>query len=264
MGGPATAAPFVDEPAAWSRIAHSVVCDIAWRDLSQSARAAVTELLAADPDYDRFGPSCSWADRVRAQGRFPAYRPAHYVNMPRGADGYDAARDCAERLCVVEAIEIMVARLRDVDLPTAERLIALKFLGHFVGDVHQPLHAGYGDDLGGNRVDACVPGNGDINLHQVWDWFIVDRVMAGLEWEDYGQRLQSAINPVDRQLWASLDPADWANESFAIVESEVYVGAGDGCLTDGYAAAHSFTVERRLKQAGFRLGALLNDIFGSA
>jgi len=241
-----------------------VVCDIAWSELRPLARKAVTALLATDPDYARFGPSCVWADRVRAGGRFPEYTSAHYVNIPRGARGYDEARDCSERLCVVEAIEIMADRLRDPEVAVSDRLQALKFLGHFVGDVHQPLHAGYGDDEGGNTVDACVPGDRHTNLHHVWDGFILSRMMGSLDWRAYGKRLEAQITPADRRAWASLDPRDWANESFEIVETEVYVGSGEGCFTDAYAAAHQSTVERRLKQAGFRLGALLNDIFGSA
>ena len=256
-------APSYEAVAVWSADGHMVVCDIAWRELRPPARKAVTALLALDPDYARFGPSCVWADRMRAAGRFPEYTSAHYVNIPRGARGYDAKRDCGERLCVVEAIEIMASRLRDPELTPGARLRALKFLGHFVGDVHQPLHAGYGDDRGGNTVAACVPGDRHTNLHQVWDRFIVSRLMDGLDWRAYGKRLEARITPADRRAWASLDPRDWANESFEIVETEAYAGSGEGCFTDAYAAAHRPTVERRLEQAGFRLGALLNDIFGS-
>jgi hypothetical protein len=143
--------------------------------------------------------------------------------------------------------------------------VALKFLGHFVGDIHQPLHVGYGDDLGGNRVHACVPTDDSSNLHAVWDGFIVGRRMAegGVDWRSYGARLQGEIRPVHRSQWSSADPRDWANESYALVEDEVYGDPLDACLTGAYAAAHAETVERRLKQAGVRLGALLNRLFAA-
>ena len=160
----------------------------------------------------------------------------------------------------------MAARLRDPTLSDAGRLEALKFLGHFVGDVHQPLHVGYARDLGGNEVEACVPGNESTNLHAVWDGFILSRLLArtGLDGRGYAVRLQSGIRPVERRLWHVLDPAVWAEESFALVESEVYPGLTDeaDCFTEAYASAHALTVERRLKQAGYRLGALLNELLG--
>jgi hypothetical protein len=86
---------------------------------------------------------------------------------------------------------------------------------------------------------------------------------GGVDWRSYGARLQGEIRPVHRSQWSSADPRDWANESYALVEDEVYGDPLDACLTGAYAAAHAETVERRLKQAGVRLGALLNRLFAA-
>lgn len=269
-------APFKRPPAParplWWEAGHAVVCDIAWREMSTRARAAVRDLIALDPAYREFGPSCYWADVIRGERGFEVFTPSHYVNLPPGASGFDAARDCAETLCVVEAIEMFAGRLRDPTLAPEGKLVALKFLGHFVGDIHQPLHAGYAADRGGNDVAACIPGDDDTNLHAVWDGFIVNRRLAalGLDWKGYGARLQADIHPVERELWRSLDPRLWAEESYALMEDEAYedvdrdAGEAVGCFGEDFVLRHVETTERRLKQAGVRLAALLEDILGSA
>lgn len=273
--GPRAARPGAAGPgrrAMWWQAGHAIVCDIAWREMSDGSRRAVRDLLALDPEYARFGPSCYWPDVIRDDPRYVVFAPSHYVNLPPGAAGYVAARDCARTLCVVEAIELFAGRLRDPTLPPAERLVALKFLGHLVGDIHQPLHAGYASDRGGNDIHACIPGDEDTNLHAVWDGFIVNRRLAalGLDWRSYGERLHADIHPVERAAWRELDPRVWANESYALTEDEAYedvdreAGATSGCYGEEFVLRHLETTERRLKQAGVRLAALLDDIFGSS
>ncbi|MDH3732316.1 MAG: S1/P1 nuclease [Gemmatimonadota bacterium] len=263
---PVALSPFdtVAVPVVWLTEGHSIVCDIAWRELTPESRAGVAALLAADSDFEEFGPSCDWPDMVRGIAEYDRYVTAHYVNVEPGADGVNVARDCGPGLCAVDAIGVFAGRLRDPDTPLDERLVALKYLGHIVGDIHQPLHAGYQSDQGGNQVDVCFPDGRTGSLHWVWDSFLVDARLAAAElgWRDYAGVLHADINEVERRLWSSTDPRDWANESFALVQDEVYDGVGDGCFGEDYAGLHAFTIERRFKQAGLRLGALLNDIFG--
>jgi len=256
----------------WWEPGHALVCEIAWRELGPRAREAVRDLLTIDSAYEQFGTSCYWADVIRGEPGFEVFTPSHYVNLPSGAAGFDASRDCLATLCVVEAIELFAGRLRDPTLPPEEKLVALKFLGHFVGDIHQPLHAGYAEDQGGNDIRACTPEDDDTNLHAVWDGFVVNRRLAelGLDWKSYGARLHADIHPVERALWRDLDPRVWAEESYALMEDEAYedidrkAEAAVGCFDEEFVVRHVETTERRLKQAGFRLAALLDDIFGSS
>jgi len=92
----------------------------------------------------------------------------HYVNSPPDSDGYDAQRDCADGCCVVGAIEHYADVLHDPTTPRPLKIEALKFLVHFVGDVHQPMHAGYERDKGGNDVKVWFFDN-NTNLHSLWD-----------------------------------------------------------------------------------------------
>lgn len=269
----AGAAPPIGEPGPmWNNAGHQIVCHIAWLRLTDTAREQVRELIAADPDYTEFAPSCVWADEIRAQIRLGVeslqhldrYTPAHYVNTPRGRSGVDPNTctryfaDRAPSMCVLDGIEEVSESLSHyVDVEV--RLQALKFLGHFVGDVHQPLHAGYGDDRGGNDFEVSMMGLSGRNLHGVWDAFFLQH--GGVPWEELANALADRITPIDARLWASTDPVVWADESYQIVEREVYQGLEpDGAyIGQAYYDRHIATVERQLMKAGVRLALVLNE-----
>jgi hypothetical protein len=145
-------------------------------------------------------------------------------------------------------------------------LEALKFLSHFVGDLHQPLHAGHADGLGGNSVMVLVPGGVRRNLHSVWDTELI--AMARRPWQAYAAELQADITPTDRVQWSALDPFTWASESFALVEDRLRDAlrvneAGEPVANHEYYLQKGLTLERRLKQAGFRLARVLEQVLGT-
>ena len=146
----------------WGTEGHQVIAKLAEAQLTPQARTEVTRLLGLEPGSTMTTIS-TWAD----EHRNPATAPWHYLNFPRGDCSYDASRDCPDGKCVVGAIERQVKVLASA-APDENRLLALKYIIHFVGDVHQPLHAGYGDDRGGNtyQLQAFMRGS---NLHAVWD-----------------------------------------------------------------------------------------------
>ncbi len=259
-------------PAVWSGDGHRMVCEMALQRLTPPARAEVDRLIALDPEYSTFADACVWADDVRSRmrdepalRRFARYTPSHYVNTPRGAPGVDPEA-CTERRegraprpCVVDAISEFADSLRDASSDD-RRLEALKFLGHFVGDVHQPLHSGYGDDRGGNDTPVSIMGEAGHNLHEVWDAFFIEH--QARPWTAYVADLAARIRPVDEAQWSSLDPLTWADESYQIVEDEVYAGVVDsgGYVGQRYFDRHIVTVERQLRKGAVRLALLLNSI----
>lgn len=251
----AVAGPAAAVTPAWSYEGHRLVCEIAWRELTPTTRMAVTALLATDPERPSFADACVWADLVR-DSAYMRYRTAHYVNIPPGAAGVDTTRDCAETFCVVEAIPALARVVGDRQAATPDRLVALKFLIHFVADLHQPLHAGYARDRGGNSTRVVFLGD-STNLHWVWDGALLTALGLG---PHAAERLHATIGPVDRHLWRDADPARWADESFQLVEHQVYDRVGDGPLDARYIERNRHTVERQLLKAGVRLGALLNGL----
>lgn len=252
----------------WSRQGHQLVGELAEAGLSPAARAAVQDLLRDEPVPTLAGVS-TWADEIRAASRTPDGHTLgerssrwHYVNIPRAARcRYVPARDCPDGNCVIGAIAAQRAVLADPSRPRQARVEALKFLVHFVGDAHQPMHAGHPEDRGGNlhqlnyRGRAKPEGEGT-NLHGVWDYWLLQS--AGLDNAAYTARLR--LLPVPADLGHRGDPPgrDWALESCALIFDQAIYPPGRR-IRDDYLDRHRPLAEARIRLAGARLAALLND-----
>jgi hypothetical protein len=244
---------------AWGRDGHRIVGELAQAELNPEAAAAVAELLRGEPDPTLAGVSI-WADEVRES--VPEFRwtvPLHWVNFTPGDCEYDGDRLCPEGLCVVAAIHRFSQELIDPDLPRERRRDALKFIVHFVGDVHQPLHAGFAADKGGNDFQISIQREG-WNLHSVWDSLLVESLK--LNWRSYRERV--AAEPLwsdsQSQLPAS-SPETWAEESCDIVQKDDFYPPKHK-ISSRYLDAKRPLADQRLKLAGARLGALLNRLLG--
>lgn len=233
---------------AWGSEGHQVIASLAEKQLSEPARTAIAKLLALEPGATLISIS-TWAD----EHRNPATGPWHYVNFPRETCTYDAARDCPDGKCVVAIIDRQMKVLAS-DAPDQERLTALKYLVHFVGDVHQPLHAGYGDDRGGNtfQLQAFMKGT---NLHAVWDTGMIRSLN-----EDADHMAARLFKPSSKS--DNLSPANAAEESCRIVGQPGFYP--DRHLDADYMATFTPVLEGRLTQAGRRLALMLNAAFAGA
>jgi len=245
---------------AWSRLGHRLVAEVAERGLTPAARAQVADLLRGEPAPTLAGVA-AWADELRDQDPDLGKRSAkwHYVNLADNGCRYDAARDCPGGGCVVAAIDAQAAILADRTRPRAERVRALKFVVHFVGDIHQPLHAGFARDRGGNDVqvsldDGTRDGKGS-NLHAVWDRDLL--ASARLEEKAYVWRLRDiALHPASPADAA--DAARWAEDGCRIVlRPGVYPAARK--IGAAYLDAWRPLAERQVRMAGERLAGVLND-----
>jgi hypothetical protein len=157
------------------------------------------------------------------------------------------------------AIHRFIFVLRDPSADRVKKAEALKFLVHFVGDIHQPLHVSYARDKGGNDIKVDFL-HDRTDLHTVWDSLLLRH--AKQPWRSYAAQLYARITPDRRQKWsASLDPAVWATESFKLAESHAYAIPKTGQLDRSYMDRNLPVIEERLSVAGVRLGALLNAIF---
>lgn len=238
---------------AWGAEGHEIIAAIALRELSPMARLQTASLLGGDVMLIH---DANWADEIRDQR--PETGRWHYVDIPLGAPGFDPRRDCRSNDCVVAQIENDRRVLADAHASRQVRTEALRFLIHFVGDIHQPLHAVDNNDKGGNAVRVYMPGE-RTNLHRVWDAEVVEALGADADMIAGG--IDHAITPAQRKSWQAGTPADWANESYRIARDEIYPvsrGRRTMRLPASYPGSEKFVVRQQLARAGVRLAWLLN------
>lgn len=254
--------------AAWGIEGHQAVGYLAERVLTAAALAEVRGLVAPGG----LPQVATWADEVRLARRATA--TWHFVDIDVNAAGYDPARDCVQGNCVVEAIRRYGDRMADRSLPLAQRQEALKFVVHFVGDIHQPLHACENADHGGNLVKVHLAQSRAANLHAVWDGATV--AALGPDGATVGAALVAKARGMPAKARAAMaagGPVDWATESWTLCRKEIYAKVDGGhlqpggtgqdvvALPDDYATAAAAITEDRLLRAGLRLARLLNARF---
>lgn len=230
--------------AAWGKFGHLTTCDLAYRNLTPTSREALKHLLRSEsggitvkgrgrmPDrhYTSFNVGCLEEDEVPRQ-----HEADHFINVPRSATMITGCPGTGE--CVLSGIARDFAILRDTSKTDEERVFALMALGHWLGDIHQPLHISYADDRGGNGIDATLAGKCGTstyrveNLHGVWDNCLLEaglfeRVRQRRDFSRNWSRFTITYRAVDtlmantsltqEKAIVAGDPQAWANESYAI------------------------------------------------
>jgi hypothetical protein len=251
---------------AWGFKGHRIVGDIARDHLSATAK----QNLIALQGNDDLAAISTWADEVRSQR--PESSGWHYVDIPKDAAGFSDERDCYRpddrhpsskedhQNCVVDRIIFFKHVLANGSASQADRLEALKWVVHFVGDIHQPMHAieeaRGGNDIHVNEFGSAQCGRYACNLHAEWDTGLIEH--TGRSEQDYVAYLEQMITA--KKLQASGQPADWANESLQLAR-KVWLNDG-GAVDETYYKANINIVDERLALAGLRLAAVLNDALG--
>jgi len=234
---------------AWGADGHRLIADFATTRLSPTARTQVNQLLALEPGATLASVS-TWADEVRS----PTTAAWHYVNFPRDADcRYDGDRMCLQGNCVVGAIERQITVLAST-APEDRRLLALKYVVHFVADVHQPLHAGFADDRGGNNHQLQAYGRGS-NLHALWDSALLQQWPGGIT------ALKEAMEKVPSTA-ATSDPRAWAEDSCRVVSAAGFYPMRR-TLDESYPEQWNSQLVQQLAAAGQRLAEALNAAFAA-
>lgn len=256
---------------AWGPEGHAIVAEIAQRRLTPEAAAAVDALLGHGHSL---ASVASWADDARDER--PGSYNWHFVDIPLAADAYDAARDCAPTPrgdCAVAELERLKSELRCATSEEARR-DALRFAVHFVGDIHQPLHA-LGDERGGNGVPVTVAWRGlictgrctakriDTNLHAAWDGSLI--TSTTWNWGAYVDRLEAGwLAGTEARGAEGGTPADWASASHEAARAAWNKVPPNRVLDDAYYAFAVPVVDRQLGVAGLRLARFLNQAYAAA
>ena len=246
---------------AWGRIGHRAAGRLAESRLSPETLVQVRALL--EPG-ESLADASTWADEVRRNR--PESGPWHYVNVPITEPKY-SDRFCAEGGCVVEKIQAFRLVLADWNAPRAKRQEALRFLAHFVQDLHQPFHVGDRGDRGGNDLQVRFFDDGS-NLHRVWDSGLIER--AYRDEQALSRDLTALTAGSDAIRWASGTVEDWANESLRAARFAYTMPESGQPLRKGaklgvrYAEVNLPIAKERVARAGVRLAFLLNSTLAPA
>ena len=263
---------------AWGDEGHRIVARVAEKGLTPKAQTAIAALLSNDAFIsqcqqqqhipvatfaDRLACIATWADKVR--GQRPATAGWHFVDIPRNAGQYSASRDCAQGNCVIQEVERAFTVLSNPQSKPLDRQEALKFVVHFVGDMHQPLHDatdtqdqeainnGFPTDRGGNQVFVTWLGQptnkfGNWELHAVWDSGIIEARMkrTGEDEVALARQLVNSLTATQKAFekpspaggaaaWrSSLDSLliQWAQEAHALADQNAYADLGPQDMND--------------------------------
>lgn len=222
---------------ALGKLGHQLVCELAYQQLSNSDKKKVDDVLQSIPkshkeainkyNYQKKGAqitlatSCTWADAIKNKAKFKSFKSWHYLNVPR--DEKTVSEKHCKKPCLASAINIHQQQLKTTN-DTNEKWQAMLFLGHWLGDIHQPLHVSYKSDLGGNKRAISSSLVKCKNLHWLWDSCL-------LNYDQKSKKIQQNFPVLLAQL-KTMTPTNsesivdessawfWANESFNIVKQQ--------------------------------------------
>ena len=236
---------FLKAAFAWGVEGHQVVAQIAQSQLSPKAKTEISKLLMLEPGSSMVSIS-TWPDEhaTKITARW------HYVNFPKEACLYVPERDCPNGDCVIAALQQQTQILGSKELDE-KRLLALKYVVHFMGDIHQPLHAGYKEDKGGNNYQVQAFGKAT-NLHALWDSGLIKNFNTPTN----ALALELSSNKTQPGDYFNIKPLNAATESCNIAHENGFYPAR--LVDQRYINHYTPILEARLKLAGERLAQLIN------
>lgn len=241
----------------WGMTGHRVVGEVAESYLTKKARTAIKEILG----NETLAMAANWADFIKSDSNFNYLSPWHYINLKGGLSRDEVMNILAPDTGVnlYAKMNFIIRELKKKDLEKEKKVMYLRLLVHFVGDLHQPLHVGgRPEDLGGNRV-RVLWFNDSTNLHSMWDDKLPEfQKLSYTEWT-------KEINHTSKQQradWQKGPLSEWFYESYKIAQ-DIYaeITRPNQRLSYRYNFDHIETINQQLLKGGVRLAGLLNEIF---
>jgi hypothetical protein len=265
------------QASAWWEYGHYTVARIAERSVKPSTRAAIQRLIAQSKSLQT--PACPirnmadasyWPDCVRKmEERFSYSFPWHYQNVDI-CKPFDLKSACKDGNCVSAQIDRNAKLLADEMLPVRERLMALAFLSHFVGDLHMPLHAGDKGDLGGNRFRASYGVIKGRNLHAIWDGYLADRGISEPPGDAAG--ILTGFSSDQLSSMSTGDVTSWSREGWEAAREFAYgsvmqdpcgpAPASEPVIDEAITRRLIPTVRLQIAKGGLRLARMLDEALG--
>ncbi|MDC6364282.1 MULTISPECIES: S1/P1 nuclease [Flavobacteriaceae] len=236
----------------WGETGHRVTGHIAQNHLTGKAKRVLNDLL----DGHSLAFVSTYADEIKADRSYSKFSAWHYVNYPLGMRYEDSEK--SKYGDIVTAIEECIRVVKNKDSSRADRVFYLKMLVHFIGDLHQPMHASRAEDKGGNDIQVQWFGQGS-NLHRVWDKNLI--VSYGMTYTELANELDRGVSRKERKKIQEGSIYDWVDESHEIcgtLYESVEVGEKLGYR---YTYDYNDLLFEQLQKGGLRLAKILNDLF---
>ncbi len=254
---------------AWSTRMHEMICQAAWELLSSDGRDYVAEIRLdaglSDSKY-AFASACNWPDSSRNSTHLATYE-YHFLNVREDFDAVDADRDCLAYDCAPVAIVRYTVYLHRGTRSRQRKEEALRFVGHFVADLHQPLHAGHASDLGGNGIPIASYRSGSFsatNLHSAWDGVIPHA--AGMRTADDILADIRSRPVAEVAAWRDFEVWQWAERSYELAKEYAYSYPSGAHIQPGatlpsdYQARALPVAREQVARAAVRLAHLLETL----
>ena len=251
---------FSDRALAFGREGHEVIAGLAFTMLSEDSHKALSSLMGTQYRLEWVGSSYWAAEQTEKAGN-EWMQNLHEVLFDTDAQTFSPTADCPDNKCVVAAILESEKVLKErAKFTLVQQRQAVKYLLHYVADIHQPTNCGFKRDEGGRKI-LLTSGDTQVNLHWVWDSGIMQ--LAGKKWSTLAGELSKQITPEKISSWtADMDPQKWAWECHQAARDVAYKTAMDNKEWGlSYYKAVWPTYQEQLEKAAVRLAYLLNDLF---
>jgi len=241
----------------WGQNGHRIVGEIADSYLSNKARKAIREILGDES----IAITSNWPDFIKSDSTFNYLSAWHYINVKQGLSQteFNAALQKDTSANAYTKLNFLIAELKNKQLPLEKKQMYLRLLIHIAGDIHQPLHVGQFEDLGGNRIRLQWFGE-STNLHSVWDEKLIE--FQKLSYTEYTAWINHTSG-AQRKQWQEQPMNEWFFESYQLA-GKIYnsVTQPEPKLSFRYNFDHIEILNDQLLKGGVRLAGLLNSIFG--
>jgi hypothetical protein len=235
----------------WGSLGHQIVGEIAEKALSSSAKRKLKTIMGRET----LAKASLWPDEVKSEAEWDYAKYWHFVSIADYST-YDRDRKHPKG-DIVKGLQYFVDQLTNRRSTSYQKKIAIRFIVHFVGDFHQPLHIGKKEDRGGNDIKFKWNGN-RTNLHSIWDHEMING--QNLTLDEY----VSFINHVDKYRvlkWQKTRVRDWLNEGMHLRKTAYKLpNMRVSNWEYKYTAQHIKTINKQMLKAGFRLAALLENL----
>ncbi|WP_448549602.1 S1/P1 nuclease [Thalassotalea fusca] len=276
---------------ALGKLGHRLVCQLAYEQLTPQVQQDIDTLLATLPKQEKsiikqynyranaknvtFGESCTWADAIKKKDKYEKFKTWHFINVDRSASRIP--HNTCNNNCVTHAITFHSKQVKQASAKR-QQLEALMFLGHWVGDIHQPLHVSFKSDFGGNKTRIQSNFAKCNNLHWYWDQCLllsldVSKLKSSKQHRAYESNLLTELRNLlvaeSVNQWKDSTVIDWANESLELVRQATFnycevsqavcneITNQPIVINEKYHAHYQQILKQRIMQASVRLAHIL-------